>query len=386
MSLRADDAQALYDHLKDHGVPILIDPFDTPFGRTFVFQDPDGYALANTEPHPSQQTGHPQRATEPNRSHMASAGDRRRAPETRVHAAGSSAAGPPGAAAYWALLGPDITLCRTPYDAHAAAERLRPSAWPGNEAFIHIQRHPHSRRRTRHLPADPCVNMRISSTGRTGPHGEDGTALTSRKTRWLALICAGVIAAAIGVTAWPVNRSPVVNQAQARAMLPVINAYLDKEAAGSLGGFLTDSFPHLKARGFCDARIIEIRPDGPRWRVGMVINCGEFTRRGNTLLEGSAGYPGIGEVMTLSDHRGRYQVLSLQVGPPYADHAWVDRNFSSGGAARVFSDNPLTAPDPIRQAWRAFGFPAGTPPSRTEHYAGAPTARLSASWRLYSLE
>lgn len=46
MSLRADDAQALHDQLKDHGVPILIDPFDTPFGRTFVFQDPDGYALA----------------------------------------------------------------------------------------------------------------------------------------------------------------------------------------------------------------------------------------------------------------------------------------------------------------------------------------------------
>ena len=46
ISLRADDAQALHDQLKGHGVPILIDPFDTPFGRTFVFQDPDGYAVA----------------------------------------------------------------------------------------------------------------------------------------------------------------------------------------------------------------------------------------------------------------------------------------------------------------------------------------------------
>jgi len=46
LSLRADDAQALHDHLKGHGVPILTDPFDTPFGRTFVFQDPDGYAIA----------------------------------------------------------------------------------------------------------------------------------------------------------------------------------------------------------------------------------------------------------------------------------------------------------------------------------------------------
>jgi predicted enzyme related to lactoylglutathione lyase len=46
VSLRADDAQALHDQLNAHGVPILIDPFDTPFGRTFVFQDPDGYAIA----------------------------------------------------------------------------------------------------------------------------------------------------------------------------------------------------------------------------------------------------------------------------------------------------------------------------------------------------
>ena len=44
--------------------------------------------------------------------------------------------GPPGAAAYWALLGPDVRLRRTPYDAGAAAERMRQSAWPGTEAFV----------------------------------------------------------------------------------------------------------------------------------------------------------------------------------------------------------------------------------------------------------
>ena len=46
LSLHADDGQALHDQLKGRGVPILVDPFDTPFGRTFVFQDPDGYAVA----------------------------------------------------------------------------------------------------------------------------------------------------------------------------------------------------------------------------------------------------------------------------------------------------------------------------------------------------
>lgn len=46
VSLGVDDAQSLHDALKAGGTPILTDPFDTPFGRTFVFQDPDGYAIA----------------------------------------------------------------------------------------------------------------------------------------------------------------------------------------------------------------------------------------------------------------------------------------------------------------------------------------------------
>ena len=46
LSLRVDNAQALYAHLKSRGVRILMDPFDTQFGLTFVFQDLDGYAIA----------------------------------------------------------------------------------------------------------------------------------------------------------------------------------------------------------------------------------------------------------------------------------------------------------------------------------------------------
>jgi predicted enzyme related to lactoylglutathione lyase len=43
--LNATDAQALHDELAAAGVPILTAPFDSPFGRTFVFSDPDGYAI-----------------------------------------------------------------------------------------------------------------------------------------------------------------------------------------------------------------------------------------------------------------------------------------------------------------------------------------------------
>ena len=43
--LGADDAQAVHDELAAHDVPITVPPFDGPFGRTFTFTDPDGYAI-----------------------------------------------------------------------------------------------------------------------------------------------------------------------------------------------------------------------------------------------------------------------------------------------------------------------------------------------------
>jgi predicted enzyme related to lactoylglutathione lyase len=46
VSLRVDDARELHDRLQAGGVPIVMEPFDTPFGLTFVFRDPDGYAVA----------------------------------------------------------------------------------------------------------------------------------------------------------------------------------------------------------------------------------------------------------------------------------------------------------------------------------------------------
>jgi predicted enzyme related to lactoylglutathione lyase len=43
--LRCDDAQVLHDSLVEAGVPIAQEPFDGPFGRTFVFVDPEGYQV-----------------------------------------------------------------------------------------------------------------------------------------------------------------------------------------------------------------------------------------------------------------------------------------------------------------------------------------------------
>ncbi|WP_082495390.1 VOC family protein [Aeromicrobium sp. Leaf291] len=43
--LASDDAQAVHDDLVAHEVEILQQPVDGPFGRTFTFADPDGYAV-----------------------------------------------------------------------------------------------------------------------------------------------------------------------------------------------------------------------------------------------------------------------------------------------------------------------------------------------------
>jgi predicted enzyme related to lactoylglutathione lyase len=43
--LAAKNAADLHARLDADGVPIVTEPFDGPFGLTFVFRDPDGYAV-----------------------------------------------------------------------------------------------------------------------------------------------------------------------------------------------------------------------------------------------------------------------------------------------------------------------------------------------------
>ena len=44
-----DQVNALHAKLQAAGVTIIAPPFDGPFGRTFVFADPDGYRLTANE-------------------------------------------------------------------------------------------------------------------------------------------------------------------------------------------------------------------------------------------------------------------------------------------------------------------------------------------------
>ncbi|GAB2756467.1 VOC family protein [Amycolatopsis magusensis] len=42
---RSDDAQALHDKLAADGITVLREPETGPFGRTFTFAGPEGYAI-----------------------------------------------------------------------------------------------------------------------------------------------------------------------------------------------------------------------------------------------------------------------------------------------------------------------------------------------------
>ena len=43
--IACDDADALYDKVRERSGPVLSPPADGPFGRFFVASDPDGYAI-----------------------------------------------------------------------------------------------------------------------------------------------------------------------------------------------------------------------------------------------------------------------------------------------------------------------------------------------------
>ncbi|MFG1925052.1 VOC family protein [Cryptosporangium sp. NPDC048952] len=40
-----EDAAGLHARMAEQGVPIVLDPFEGPFGLTFAFRDPDGYVV-----------------------------------------------------------------------------------------------------------------------------------------------------------------------------------------------------------------------------------------------------------------------------------------------------------------------------------------------------
>jgi hypothetical protein len=117
---------------------------------------------------------------------------------------------------------------------------------------------------------------------------------------------------------------------------PAIIAYLDSPAyrQDGLGGHSAADYQAGRVRWLCDAALVEVRPDGGRWRAGMDVACGDYDHRSGSMREEDGG--DMGHVAMVLSGGGRYQVLSVAQEPGITpDPAWIDQHFSARAAAEV---------------------------------------------------
>ena len=180
---------------------------------------------------------------------------------------------------------------------------------------------------------------------------------------WLTAGAVVVVATGVSIGASLPAGVPIAapDQARVRAMMPAITAYLQSPAYRDLNGgpYLSAAYRTGRIRWLCNAAIVYISSDGTRWRVGMDVACGDYDRRGNTVIMEDGGDMGH-EVMTLSGGHGRYQMLTAAQEPGVSpDPAWINQSFPAPAAAEVNQGLGPMATTPDSKALQAFGCMAG---------------------------
>lgn len=157
----------------------------------------------------------------------------------------------------------------------------------------------------------------------------------------------------VGVVAVMEQRPPRFDQAQAQAVLPVIDEALTKaQKPGAL-----DRRDDLRPQWFCAEDVIEIRPDNGNLKVGFWAHCDELGSNGSSLQEGSGWSGALVFTLTQAPHR----IVHTDEAPDGAGNSvWIKRNFSTAGAA-IALERP-TKPSNLRErttaeARQAFGLP-----------------------------
>jgi hypothetical protein len=181
--------------------------------------------------------------------------------------------------------------------------------------------------------------------------------MLSRRIWWLAAV--GVAVAATGCSPAAQGPALIPDPAQARAMMPAIVAYLDSSAYRQVqSAYTTADYQAGRVRWLCSAALVEVRPDGGRWRAGMDVACGDYDRRGSMMYLEDGG--DMGETVMVLSGSSPYQVVSVAVEPGVSvDPAWVSRHFSARAAAEINSSTPPEASTPDDSALRAFGCSTG---------------------------
>jgi hypothetical protein len=138
-------------------------------------------------------------------------------------------------------------------------------------------------------------------------------------------------------------------------MMPAITAYLESPAYRQANSdeYSAADYQAGRVKWLCSAALVEVRPDGGRWQVGMDAACGDYERRGGQVQFEDGGDMGH-VVMVLSG--GAYRVLSAAQEPGVSpDPAWIGQHFSAPAAAEVNSGQGPMAAMPDSRALLAFG-------------------------------
>lgn len=142
-------------------------------------------------------------------------------------------------------------------------------------------------------------------------------------------------------------------------MMPAITAYLNSSAfrQSEFDSYTTADY-QAGVKWLCNAALVEIRPDGRRWRVGMDVACGDYYRRGAMMYLKDGG--DMGHVAMILSGDGRYQVVSVAAeNDVMPDPVWIDQHFSTLAAAKINSGHDPVAAMPDDRALLAFGYGAG---------------------------
>jgi hypothetical protein len=142
-------------------------------------------------------------------------------------------------------------------------------------------------------------------------------------------------------------------------MMPAIVAYLDSPAYRRVqGGYSAADYRAGRVRWLCAAALVELRPQGGRWRAGMEVACGDYDRRGGKMYQEDGG--DMGHVVMVLSGAVRYQVLSVAQEPGITpDPARIDQHFSARAAAEINSGRGPMALMPDNRALLAFGCAPG---------------------------
>lgn len=186
--------------------------------------------------------------------------------------------------------------------------------------------------------------------------------MRSRRIWWLAVGGVASVIAGSCTAVWLTGGGPILvpDSAQAQAMMPAVVAYLQSPAyrQGGLGDYTAGDYQSGRVRWLCSAALVEVRPDGGRWRAGMDVACGDYDRRGDAMYLEDGG--DMGHVVMVLSGSSPYQVVSAaSENGIVPDPGWIDQHLSALAAFEINSGHGPMAAMPDDPALLAFGCAPG---------------------------